>query len=183
MGRVRSQVAITTRNLDHASHAQNRFVLRPAMTGPAPQSHCGHIPGSGIHGRYTRRRPAAKLFFASATARRTVRSEPSNPNAFNLAWQRSAGILPQERSTHSSIFGSHRFDDPFPPHRAHTPQPTLVALSHIRGDGVMRTTGQLAGIPERPSQVERFQHVHDFLARLHLLLLLDGHGCRDRPFE
>ena len=133
VGRVRSQVAITTRNLDHASHAQNRFVLRPEMTGPAPQSHCAHMPGSGIHGRYTRRRPAPKLFFASATARRTVRSEPSNPSAFSLAWQRSARILPQERSTHSSIFAIHgsmirfRRTGPTPPSRPSSRLATYAA--------------------------------------------------------
>ena len=58
-----------------------------------------------------------------------------------------------------------------------------VALGDIRGDGVMRHAGQLTGITQRPTQVERFQHVHEFLARLHLLLLLDGRGRGDRPFE
>jgi hypothetical protein len=51
VGRVLSQVGITTRNRDHANHAQNRFVGRPSMRGPVPQSHWAHIPGSGIHGR------------------------------------------------------------------------------------------------------------------------------------
>ena len=102
----------------------------------------------------------------------------------------NAGAEPSVVSSPSSAAGAlpiaHSpctIDDPLPPHRAHTRQPTLVALGHIRGDGVMRTTGQLAGIPKRPTQVERFQHVRDFLARLHLLLLLDGHGRGDRPFE
>ncbi len=41
------------------------------------QSNCNHSPGSGIHGRYTRRLPVRQAFFASATARRVVRSEPA----------------------------------------------------------------------------------------------------------
>jgi len=60
-----------------------------------------------------------------------------------------------------------RIDNPLPAHRAHTPQPTLVALSDITGHGVMRHAGQLTGATQRPTQVERFQNVHDFLARLH----------------
>src|SRR5690606_6848265 len=68
-----------------------------------------------------------------------------------------------------------RVDDPLPPLGAFTWQPPLVALGDIRGDGVMRTAGQLTGIPERPCQIERFEYLHDLLARLHLLLLLDGH--------
>lgn len=51
-----SQVGITTRTLDRPNHAQNRFVDRPATLGPCPQSHWAHMPGSGTHGRYTRRR-------------------------------------------------------------------------------------------------------------------------------
>src|SRR5690606_26790581 len=48
------------------------------------------------------------------------------------------------------------------------------------GDGVMRTAGQLAGISERPCQVERFEYLHDLLARLHLLLLLDGYVTNEQ---
>ena len=51
-------VATHCHDRHHASHAQNRFVGRPAIIGPCPQSHWAHMPGSGIHGRYTRRRPA-----------------------------------------------------------------------------------------------------------------------------
>src|SRR4051794_29122593 len=58
VGRVRSQVGITTRNLDHANHAQNNSVARitPGFVGsgtfgPQPQSNCSHRPGSVIHGR------------------------------------------------------------------------------------------------------------------------------------
>ncbi len=36
MGRVRSQVGVTTRNLDHANHAQNRFVARPSTGSIVP---------------------------------------------------------------------------------------------------------------------------------------------------
>ena len=59
MGSVRSHVGITTRNRDHASHAQNNSVCRGARSarvgsgtcGPHPQSNCNHNPGSVIHGR------------------------------------------------------------------------------------------------------------------------------------
>ena len=56
VGRVRSQVGITTRNLLQASHAQNSSVPRsapsaPGTRGPYPQSNCSHRPGSLIHGR------------------------------------------------------------------------------------------------------------------------------------
>ena len=45
-----SQTGITTRR-DQASHAANNWVFRPPISGPSPQSHCSHIPGSGTHGR------------------------------------------------------------------------------------------------------------------------------------
>ena len=48
----------------------------PRIRGPSPQSHCSHIPGSGTHGRYRRRRPARQASFTSATARRVDRSDP-----------------------------------------------------------------------------------------------------------
>jgi hypothetical protein len=51
VGNVLSQVGITTRNRDHANHAQNRHVGRPHTTGAVPQSYWAHIPGSGTHGR------------------------------------------------------------------------------------------------------------------------------------
>ena len=51
VGRVRSHVGITTRNRDHANHAQNSNVALPPMVGPVPQSNCSHMPGSTIHGR------------------------------------------------------------------------------------------------------------------------------------
>lgn len=59
VGIVRSKVGMTTRNLDQASQAHQRRVSRPAILGPLPQSNWSHIPGSGIHGRKTRRWPAA----------------------------------------------------------------------------------------------------------------------------
>ena len=58
LGIVLSRIASTTRNRDHANHAQNNVVLTPSMTGPSPKSYCSHIPGSVTHGRCTRRRPA-----------------------------------------------------------------------------------------------------------------------------
>jgi len=44
---VRSRSAMTIRNLDQASHAQNSTVLRPSMTGPcrvAPAHHYAEAP-------------------------------------------------------------------------------------------------------------------------------------------
>ncbi len=55
VGIVRSQVGITTRNLDQASQAHQRSVSRPPIRGPLPQSNWSHMPGSGIHGLKTRR--------------------------------------------------------------------------------------------------------------------------------
>ena len=42
LGAVLSRIANTTRNRDHASHAQNNVVLTPSMTGPSPKSYCSH---------------------------------------------------------------------------------------------------------------------------------------------
>ena len=106
-----------------------------------------------------------------------------NPNAFSLSKARSARILACDRSTHLLDLRQERIDDPPPAPRPVAGQLAGVALSDITGHSVMRHPGQLTGVTQRPTQVERFQHVHDFLARLHWLLLLDGHGCRDRPFE
>jgi hypothetical protein len=39
LGEVLSRIANTTRNRDHASHAQNNVVLTPSMTGPSPKSY------------------------------------------------------------------------------------------------------------------------------------------------
>lgn len=89
-GRVRSQTGIMTRNRDQASQAQNNNDRLPAIRGPSPQSNCNHKPGSGIHGRNTRRCPACHAFFAAATARRVERSEPVNPIATNLSCTTSA---------------------------------------------------------------------------------------------
>jgi hypothetical protein len=57
-GWVLSRNAITTRNLDQASHATNNTVFKPATTGPSPKSYCNHIPGSVTHGRCTRAFPS-----------------------------------------------------------------------------------------------------------------------------
>ena len=71
-----SRIGSTTRNLDQASHRQNSTVAAPPISGPSPKSYCAHIPGSGTHGRNTRRRPEYQAFFSRATARRVVRSDP-----------------------------------------------------------------------------------------------------------
>ncbi len=76
VGRALSRMGSTTRNRLQASQAQNSQVAAPSITGPAPKSHWNHRPGSGTHGRCTRRCPAAHCLRASATARRVVRSEP-----------------------------------------------------------------------------------------------------------
>ncbi|MFV0460541.1 MAG: hypothetical protein ACK5MT_17435 [Actinomycetales bacterium] len=55
LGIVLSRNGITTRNLDHATHAQIKIVATPPTTGPSPKSYCTHNPGSGTHGRCTRR--------------------------------------------------------------------------------------------------------------------------------
>jgi hypothetical protein len=47
--------------------------------------------------------PARHAFFAAATARRVVRSEPANPIAASLSCATSARMRPCDRSTHSSI--------------------------------------------------------------------------------
>ena len=74
VGRVRSQVAITTRNLDHG-HAQNRFVRSiPAMTGPAPhplRPHPPRVDPRPIHPPPTRR---------EALLRPPLLGAPSGPN-------------------------------------------------------------------------------------------------------
>src|SRR5664279_1651754 len=102
---VRSRNAMTIRNLDHASHAQNSTVLAPSMTGPSPKSYCSHRPGSVTQGRWTRAFPNRYCFLISATARRDDRSDPGNPIAISLSWAMSARILPFDVSTHSSTFG------------------------------------------------------------------------------
>jgi len=76
VGSVLSKMGSTTRNRHHASQAQNSVVLRPAIVGPSPKSYWSHKPGSGTHGRYTRRLPAVHDTLTDATARRHVRSEP-----------------------------------------------------------------------------------------------------------
>jgi hypothetical protein len=64
VGRVRSSVGMITRNRLQASQAHHRQVLCPSTIGPSPQSHWNHMPGSGIHGRYTLRCPAAHASLA-----------------------------------------------------------------------------------------------------------------------
>jgi hypothetical protein len=59
MGSVRPQTACTTRNRNEASQAHHGFVRRPPIREASAQSYCNHNPGSGTHGRNTRRCPAA----------------------------------------------------------------------------------------------------------------------------
>lgn len=51
VGRVLSQIGITTRNLDQASQAHHSVVFRPPITGPSPKSYCSQSPGSVTQGR------------------------------------------------------------------------------------------------------------------------------------
>jgi hypothetical protein len=102
---VLSSSGRTTRNLDQASHRQNSTVAAPFTSGPSPKSYCAHMPGSGIHGRNTRRRPECQAFFSRATARRVVRSDPAYPIAVIFSCATSARILPLLRSTSSSSLG------------------------------------------------------------------------------
>ena len=72
-GDHRRQGAVPGRDDDpealQASQAHHSSVSRPPIRGPWPQSNWSHMPGSGIHGRYTRRWPAAYARLALATAR------------------------------------------------------------------------------------------------------------------
>jgi hypothetical protein len=54
---VRSQVGITTRNLEHANQAQNNSVARPAIVGPLPQSHWAQYAAPATMRRRLNRRP------------------------------------------------------------------------------------------------------------------------------
>src|SRR5450759_4920274 len=88
-----------------ASQKQNSTVAVPATRGPSPKSYWAHMPGSGTHGRCTRRGPARQAAFKPATARRVVRSQPVKPIAASFRCATSARIRPCERSTSSSSFG------------------------------------------------------------------------------
>ena len=68
-------------NRHHANHRQNKIVAARRSGGRRRSHTPAHIPGSGIHGRCTRHRPAGHAFLISATARRVVRSDPANPIA------------------------------------------------------------------------------------------------------
>ena len=85
--RVVSQGAIATRNLDHASDAQNRFVHYWAMTGfTARQSDCAVTSPAQ---QSTADTPAADGTRSSSSPPPLLGApsgpNPSNPNAFNLA--------------------------------------------------------------------------------------------------
>ena len=59
----------------------------------------------------------------------------------------------------------------------------LVTQRDVMLDGVMRTTRQLGGRPERPRQIERFQNLHDLLVRLQLVPPGPLAWSGDRPVE
>src|SRR5260370_8784487 len=79
LGIVLSRSASTTRNRDQASHAQNRIVFTPSMTGPSPKSYCSHIPGSVTHGRCTRTPPDLNPAPTFAPPRPALRPQPQYP--------------------------------------------------------------------------------------------------------
>jgi hypothetical protein len=58
-----------------------QHLRRPSAAGPSPKSYCAHIPGSGTHGRNTRRWPTRYAAFGCAAARRVVRCDPAYPIA------------------------------------------------------------------------------------------------------
>ena len=57
--------------------------------------------------------------------------------------------------------------DQLRPRRGPVRQRTGLTGRDVPADGVVRDPGQLTGITQRPGQIERFQHVHDLLGRLH----------------
>jgi hypothetical protein len=61
------------------------------------------------------------------------------------------------------------------PGRRPVTHPARVTGPHIPPDRVMRAPRQLSGVTQRPGQVERFQHFHDFPGRLQVVpLRVDG---------
>jgi hypothetical protein len=82
--------------------------LRAPATDPRalPQSHCSHIPGSGIHGRYVRRRPGLPgcLRLCHGPASGPLRAVV--PHRSQPAVHPSARILPLLRSTSSSTLAA-----------------------------------------------------------------------------
>ena len=138
------------------------------MTGPSPKSYCNHIPGSAhprpVHPHppqavvplHRRDRPAGRALRTGVPQRdqlvvRDVRTQPALRALDPLLELRQVLIdqlrprTPAGRSTR-------------PPHAPHVP-----------GHGVVRDPSQLAGVTQRPGQIERFQHVHDLLGRLHVV--------------
>ena len=146
---------------------QNKIVATPSIRGPSPKSYCAHIPGSGIHGRYTRRRPAAYAPLIPATARRVVRSDPAYPIAVIISCATSARIFPSTaRLSPPASPGTDQSRSPGAPARRPA-RAALLALTHIPCDCVMGAARQLGGIPQRPCQVVSLKNVHDLLGRLH----------------
>ena len=146
----------TTRNLDHASPPQNRLVLLPATTGPAPQSHCAHIPASPIPPPI-HPPPATAIVGLHLRHRRAARTrKPQRLQLVEGPIGADLGVRPLDPLLD---LRQPRIDDPPPARRAHTPQPALIAHSDIAGHAVMRNASHLTGIPQRPTQDERFQHM------------------------
>ena len=156
---------MTTRNRDQASHKQNKTVAAAPILGPSPKSYCAHMPGSGIHGRCTRRRPAKYTRLISATARRLVRSDPAYPIAVIFSCALSARIFPFGRPASSSSLARNGSITPALRRPARHRPP--LAFADVPCDGVMGAARQLGGVPQRPRQVISLKNVHDLLGRLH----------------
>ena len=72
--------------------------------------------------------------------------------------------------------GHERVDEALTALRPLARQLAGVAPSYPVRHCVMRRAGQLASVSERLRQIKRFKYLHDLLAGLHLLLLVDSHG-------
>jgi hypothetical protein len=65
-------------------------------------------------------------------------------------------------SIHSSSFPKNSSISWGPADRRRSQLPG-VTPRHPVGDGLVITTSQLAGVPEAPGQIERFEYLHDLL--------------------
>ena len=177
-----SHVGITTRNRDHANHAQNRFVCpAAARSGPGPSPTAPTCPARGS----TADTPAAARPGSSPSPEpppggpcgptRRTRAPASLSNTTSRADLAIANARPTPRSWP----GTGRSTSGAPPPRPGTGNCARVAL----GDPMLRRCD--ANTPparprsrKLPRQIECFQNLHDLLVRLHSLLLVGRSGQR-----
>ena len=144
--------------------AQNNCVAPPADPRAPPQSNCSHIPGSGIHGRYVRRCPARHAAFASATARRVVRSVPLTPS-------RAAARAPHPRGSCPATVDQllhlrqERVDQPAAAARRAAGSAPASRIATYRAT-VFGQSRPAAPPNARTGQVVRLKNFHDLPARL-----------------